>query len=114
MEKTIWGAVLVALIAWWSAGPLGYANEEGIHYRRLFRRSHTKWQDVTRAEWSPGDMTLLITTGEKITAFRYGGDGPHIWQQAAARGRQFYRAETERSRYSRAFRLRNVVGFVIA
>jgi hypothetical protein len=76
MEKTIWGALLVALIVWWSAGPLGYANQEGVSYRRLFRRSYTRWQDVTRAEWSPGDMTLWITIGEEIIAFKYRGISP--------------------------------------
>jgi hypothetical protein len=76
MEKTAWGAVLVALILWWSAEPVGYADEEGIHYRRLIRGSHARWQDVTRAEWSPEDMILWITIEEEIIGFRYRGIAP--------------------------------------
>lgn len=76
IERTIWGGVLVALILSWSAGPVGHADEEGIHYRRLIRGNHFEWRDVTRAEWSPANMTLWITSGESTVAFRYRGIAP--------------------------------------
>jgi hypothetical protein len=81
MEKAIWAAVLVALILWWSAGPLGYADQEGIHYRRLIRGNRAKWQDVTRAEWRPEDMTLWITIGEEVIGFTYRGIAPVFGSQ---------------------------------
>jgi hypothetical protein len=76
IEKAVWGTALVVFILWLSAKPVGYADEEGIHYRWLIRGIHAKWQDVTKAEWRPEDMTLWITIREKVIGFSYRGIAP--------------------------------------
>lgn len=72
-EKVTASMVLLLLLLLWSVGPVGYADELGIHYHRLIRRCLILWPEVKRAEWDPEQMTLWLTADDKPLDFKYRG-----------------------------------------
>jgi len=76
LEKEIWAIVVVAVIFWLSLEPVGYADDRGIHYRKLIRFSHVPWPDVQQAEWDAAEMVLCFTVDDTMLAFKYRGIAP--------------------------------------
>jgi len=76
LEKAIWGIIVVAFVLWWSVGPIGYADDRGLHYRKLIRFSHVPWPEVKQAEWDAERMVLFFTVDSGILAFKYRGIAP--------------------------------------
>jgi hypothetical protein len=75
LEKTIWG-IFVLVFTLWSVGSVGYADDKGIHYRKLIRIKHGLWPEVNRVEWIAEQMTLWVTVGETVVNFKYRGIAP--------------------------------------
>lgn len=76
MEKAIWAIIVVAFILWSSVGPIGYADDRGLHYRKLITFSHVPWPEVKQAEWRAAEMVLCFTIGDTMLAFKYRGIAP--------------------------------------
>jgi hypothetical protein len=71
-QKAIFGIALFAFLISW-ADAVGYADERGIHYRKLIRSHHLLWPEVEEAEWNPEDMVLKLTAGDTVVDFKYRG-----------------------------------------
>jgi hypothetical protein len=76
LEKAIWGIIVLAFIGWLSADPVGYADDEGIHYRKLIGITHGQWPEVKRVEWIARDMMLRVTLRDTVVNFKYRGIAP--------------------------------------
>jgi hypothetical protein len=74
--KIILGAVVLILVLGLSVEPVGYANEDGIFYRKWIRGGRAQWQEVKRVEWIPNDMKLVVTLTGAALAFKYSGFAP--------------------------------------
>ena len=71
-QKAIFSIFLLVFLLSW-ADAVGYADERGIHYRKLIRSHHLSWPEVEEAEWDPEDMALCITAGDTVIRFKYRG-----------------------------------------
>lgn len=74
--KIILGAVLLILILGSSLEPVGYADADGIFFRKWIRGSRIQWYKVNRVEWIPNDMKLVVTLTGTALAFKYRGFAP--------------------------------------
>jgi hypothetical protein len=74
--KIILGAVVLVLVLGLSLEPVGYADDNGISYRKLIRGGHAQWNEVKRVEWIPNDMQLVVTLPRADLAFNYRGFAP--------------------------------------
>jgi len=70
------GAFVLILVLGLSLEPVGYADENGIFYRKLIRGRRAPWNEVERVEWIPNDMELVITLTSAALNFNYRGFAP--------------------------------------
>jgi hypothetical protein len=71
VEKTLWSVVLVGVFGVLWGSPFGYANQEGIRFRKLLRVRTFRWEQLEEAEWIAEDQTLHLKFRYESVFFRF-------------------------------------------